>query len=189
MTGDGRDIRSVAPSAQAPSAQAPSTQMPSTQQPPTQRALVDLTAQTRATQLIADRSRSAGIWSLGHLNLCWAALLAGGLVLGVIAAISSGLGAVLGVVLGTAIVGIFFTVSAVVIAHVGSTNPKTVMLAALFTYVIKVVALGIVLVAMPTDGLVNTRWMAGAIGLGLFCWLGAHMRYVWTLKIFYVDPG
>ena len=30
---------------------------------------------------------------------------------------------------------------------------------------------------------------AGAIGLGLFCWLGAHMRYVWTLKIFYVDPG
>jgi len=52
-----------------------------------------------------------------------------------------------------------------------------------------VVALGIVLVAMPTDGLVNTRWMAGAIGLGLFCWLGAHMRYVWTLKIFYVDPG
>ena len=157
--------------------------------PPTQPPVVDLTEQTRATQLIADRSRSAGIWSLGHLKLCWATLLAGGLVLGVIAAIASGLGAVLGVVLGTAIVGVFFTVSAVVIAHVGSTNPKTVMLAALFTYVIKVVALGIVLVAMPTDGLVNTRWMAGAIGLGLFCWLGAHMRYVWTLKIFYVDPG
>ena len=30
---------------------------------------------------------------------------------------------------------------------------------------------------------------AGAIGLGLFLWLGAHMRYVWTLKIYYVDPG
>ena len=165
----------------------PPTHSPS--RPPTHPGVVDLTEQARATALIADRSRSAGIWSLGHLKLCWAALVAGGLVLGVIAVISTGLGAVLGVVLGTAIVGIFFTVSAVVIARVGSTNPKTVMLAALFTYMIKVVALGIVLVAMPTDGLVNTRWMAGAIGLGLFCWLGAHMRYVWTLKIFYVDPG
>jgi ATP synthase protein I len=157
--------------------------------PPDSRPLVDLTEQAKATQLIADRSRSAGIWSLGHLKICWAAVLAGGIVLGVVAAVVAGLGAVLGVTLGTAIVGIFFTVSAVVIAHVGSTNPKTVMLAALFTYVIKVIALGIVLVSMPTDGLVNTRWMAGAIGLGLFCWLGAHMRYVWTLKIFYVDPG
>jgi len=27
-----------------------------------------------------------------------------------------------------------------------------------------------------------------AIGLGVFLWLGAHMRYVWTLKLYYVDP-
>lgn len=150
---------------------------------------VDLTAEAEAAQVIADRSRSGGIWSLGHLKLCWAALVSGGLVLLVVGAIVTGFGAVLGVVLGTAVVGIFFTVSAVVIARVGATNPKTVMIAALFTYVIKVVVLGIVLVTIPTDGPINTRWMAGAIGLGLFLWLGAHMRYVWTLKLYYVDPG
>jgi ATP synthase protein I len=150
---------------------------------------VDLSAETLAAARIADRSRSAGIWSLGHLKICWAALLAGGVVLAVIGAVGSGIGAVLGVVIGTAIVGAFFTFSAVVIAWVGKTNPKTVLVAALFAYVIKVFVLAIVLATMPVDGLINVRWMAGAIGLGLFLWLGAHMRYVWTLKLYYVDPG
>ena len=150
---------------------------------------VDLTAQARAAQQIADRSRSAGIWSLGHLKLCLITLVTGGVILGVIAALVSGLGAVLGVLLGTSIVGAFFSFSAVVIAWVGKTNPGTVMVAALFAYVIKVLILAIVLMTMPIDGLIDVKWMAGAIGLGLFLWLGAHMRYVWTLKVYYVDPG
>jgi ATP synthase protein I len=150
---------------------------------------VDLSAETRAAQKIADRSRSAGIWSLGHLKLCWIALVAGAVVLGVVGGLTTGLGAVLGVVLGTVIVGAFFTFSAVVIAWVGKTNPGTVMVAALFAYVIKVFILALVLMTMPIDGPINVKWMAGAIGLGLFLWLGAHMRYVWTLKIYYVDPG
>jgi ATP synthase protein I len=150
---------------------------------------VDLSAETRAAQRIADRSRSAGIWSLAHLRICWSALVVGGVVLGVVGGFVDGLGAVLGVALGTVIVGAFFTFSAVVIAWVGKTNPNTVMVAALFAYVIKVFVLAIVLMTMPIDGLINVRWMAGAIGLGLFLWLGAHMRYVWTLKLYYVDPG
>lgn len=157
--------------------------------PTPRRAPVDLSAQARAAQKIADRSRSEGIWSLGHLRLCWIALIAGGVVLGAIAGFTQGVGAVLGVLIGTVIVGAFFTFSAMVIAWVGRTNPKTVMIAALFAYVIKVLVLAIVLMTMPIDGLVDVRWMAGAIGLGLFLWLGAHMRYVWTLKLYYVDPG
>ena len=150
---------------------------------------MDLSAQVKAAQAIADRSRSAGIWSLGHLRICWIALVAGAVVPGCVGGLVAGLGAVLGVVLGTVIVGAFFTFSAVVIAWVGKTNPKTVMVAALFAYVIKVLVLAIVLMTMPIDGPVNVKWMAGAIGLGLFLWLGAHMRYVWTLKLYYVDPG
>jgi len=166
----------------------PPPQPASTQSHPA-RPLVDLSAQTRAAQAIADRSRSDGVWSLGHLKICWLALGIGGVLLAVAGAFLGGLGAVLGVILGTVIVGAFFTFSAVVIAWVGKTNPKTVMIAALFAYLIKVFVLAIVLMTMPIDGPVNVRWMAGAIGLGLFLWLGAHMRYVWTLKIYYVDPG
>ncbi len=149
---------------------------------------VDLSEQIRAAAAIADRSRSAGAWSLGHLRLCLIALVAGGIVLGIAGALAGGWAAVLGVLIGTVIVGAFFTFSAVVIAWVGKTNPNTVMIAALFAYVIKVFVLAVILMTMPVDGPVNVRWMAGAIGLGVFLWLAAHMRYVWTLKLYYVDP-
>ncbi len=150
---------------------------------------VDLSAQAGAVQRIADRSRSAGAWSLAHLRPCWLVLLGLGLVLGAVGGIVTGPGAVLGVLVGTGIVGAFFSFSAVVIAWVGRTNPEAVMVAALFAYVIKILVLAVVLMTMPVDGLLNVRWMAAAIGLGVFGWLAGHMRYVWTLKIFYVDPG
>ena len=149
---------------------------------------VDLRTSIDQTSRIADRSRSRGMWSLAHLPLCWTVLVTGGAVLGVIGALTAGGRAVAGVALGTAIVGLFFTVSAVVLARVGSRNPQAVMMAALSTYVVKVIALGIVLVLMPVDGPIDTRWLAGAVALGVFGWLAAHLRYVWTLKIFYVDP-
>jgi len=146
---------------------------------------VDLSVSERA----ARRSRSGGVWSLGHLPICWSVLAAGGLVLGLVGLIVAGHRALVGVAIGTLIVGVFFTISTLVIAWVGQRNPKRVMWAAVGTYVVKVVALGVVLVMIPRNGpVVDTRWMAGAVGLGLFGWLGAHMRYVWTTKIFYVDP-
>jgi len=157
--------------------------------PPNQaRPQVDLSEQIKAAAAIAERSRSAGAWSLAHLRLCLIALVAGGAVLGVAGALVDGWGAVLGVLIGTVIVGAFFSFSAVVVAWVGKTNPNTVMVAALFAYLIKVFVLAVILMTMPIDGPVNVRWMAAAIGLGIFLWLGAHMRYVWTLKLYYVDP-
>ncbi|MDQ2847044.1 MAG: hypothetical protein M3Y77_11975 [Actinomycetota bacterium] len=146
---------------------------------------LDLTIAEQA----ARRSRTGGVWSLGHLRVCWAALLIAGVLLTVVAAMVSGAGAAWGVVIGTLIVGLFFTISAVVIAKAGERNPRAVLPAALGTYVLKIVALGVVLTVMPRNGFVDTHWMAGAVGLALFCWLGAHLRYVWTSKIFYVDPG
>ena len=157
--------------------------------PPNQaRPQVDLSEQIKAAAAIADRSRSAGAWSLDHLRLCLIALVAGGVVLGVAGALVVGWGAVLGVLIGTVIVGAFFSFSAVVVAWVGKTNPNTVMVAALFAYLIKVFVLAVILMTLPIDGPVDVRWMAAAIGLGIFLWLGAHMRYVWTLKLYYVDP-
>lgn len=147
--------------------------------------LVDLTTPAAA----ARRSRSGGVWSLDHLKICWAVLVAGGVALATVGALVVGARAAWGVALGTVIVGVFFTFSTVVIARVGQRNPKQVMWAALGAYVFKIMALGVLLMTIPKDGAVDTRWMAAAVGLGLFGWLGAHMRYVWTTKIFYVDPG
>ncbi|AZI58159.1 hypothetical protein EH165_08405 [Nakamurella antarctica] len=142
----------------------------------------------RAVERAAARSRSGGVWSLGHLRVCWIALGAFGVVVISVAGAVCGAGAATGALIGALIVGLFFTASTVVIAKLGAKSLKLVMPAALATYVIKIVALGVVLTVMPRDGFVDTRWMAGTVGLGVFVWLGAHMRYIWTTKIFYVDP-
>lgn len=147
--------------------------------------LVDLTIADKA----ARRSGAGGVWSLGHLPICWSALLIAGAVLAIAGAIASGSRAAWGSVIGTMIVGLFFTVSAVVIAKAGRRNPKLVLSAALGTYVVKIVALGAVLVTIPADGAIDTHWMAGAVGLGLLAWMAAHLRYVLTAKLFYVDPS
>ena len=149
----------------------------------------ELAGNIAAAQRAADRSRTGGVWSLGHLSICWAVLGVAAVAMAVVAALVSGGRAAAGVVLGALIVGFFFSFSAVVIAKVGRRNPKMVMVAALSAYAVKIVALGVVLTLMPRDGFFQTRWMAAAVGLGLFVWLGAHMRYVWTTKIYYVDPG
>lgn len=148
----------------------------------------DLAANVVAAERAANRSRTGGVWSLGHLRICWIALPAAGGVLLIVGALVSGGRAAAGVALGTLIVGLFFSFSAVIIAKAGQRNPKLVMWAALSAYVVKIIALGVVLTVLPRDGVFETRWMAAAVGLGLFVWLGAHMRYVWTTKIFYVDP-
>lgn len=149
----------------------------------------DIVANVAAAQRAAQRSRTGGVWSLGHLPVCWAALSVAGVVLVIVGQFVSGGRAAAGAALGTGIVGVFFSFSAVVIAKAGQRNPKLVMMAALSAYVVKIVALGVVLTFMPRDGTFETHWMASAVGLGLFVWLGAHMRYVWTTKIYYVDPG
>ena len=102
----------------------------------------------------------------GHLRICWIALVLGGVVLSVVAGLATGAGAIAGVALGTAIVGVFFSLSAVVIARMGARSPKLVVPAALGTYILKIVALGVVLTVLPRDGFFDTRWMAGAVGLG-----------------------
>lgn len=142
-----------------------------------------------SVQRAAARSRAAGPWSLEHLRPCWITLLAAGAVLALVAGLTAGGRPLAGVAVGVGIVGAFFTLSAVAIAAVGARHPKAVMVTALAAYLVKIVALGVVIVLIPADGPISTRWMAIGVVVGLVAWLGAHLRYVWTARIFYVDPG
>lgn len=148
----------------------------------------DIGLNMAAVEKAAARSRSGGVWSLGHLKICWLALGVFAVVFVIVGGLVVGAGAAVGAALGALIVGLFFTASTVIIAKLGARSLKLVMPAALTTYLLKIIALGFVLVLIPKDGFIETRWMAGAVGIGVFVWLGAHMRYVWTTKIFYVDP-
>lgn len=139
-------------------------------------------------QRAAARSRAAGPWSVAHLRICWLTLVPVGIVLAVVAALVAGGPALAGAGVGIVIVGAFFTISTLVIAAVGARHPHAVLVTALATYLVKIVMLGIVIVVLPADGPIAPRWMAIAVAIGLIAWMAAHLRYVWTAKIFYVDP-
>lgn len=136
----------------------------------------------------AARSRSTGPWSVAHLRVCWAALLAAGVILAIIAGLVADGRGLVGAVIGIGIVGAFFTLSTLVIAAVGARNPGAVMITALAVYVAKIIALGAVIVLLPGAGGIDPRWMALGVAVGLIAWMAAHLRYVWVTKIFYVDP-
>lgn len=141
-----------------------------------------------AAERAAARSHAGGAWSTEHLRLCWIVLLSVGAILALVVALTVGGKAAAGVGVGIGIVGAFFTISSVVLAAVGSRFPETVLVAALLLYVVKIVILGFVIVLWPRTGPIDTRWMAIAVVIGLLAWIGAHLRWVWTAKVFYVDP-
>lgn len=137
----------------------------------------------------AQRSRAGGPWNLDHLKLCWLVLLGAGVVMTVLGAILSGSRGLWGSAVGILIVGVFFTFSTLIVAKVGEKAPGMVLAAALGAYVVKIVALGIVIVLLPADGPLSPRWMAIAVVVGLVTWMTAHLRYIWTAKVFYADPS
>lgn len=141
-----------------------------------------------AAERAAARSRADGPWSMEHLRLCWQVLVAATVLATIPIAIFAGWQAGLGAAVGFTIVGLFFTLSTVAVAKIGELLPEFVMVAALAAYAIKIAALGIVIIAMPADGPVSQRWMAICVVIGLVTWMAAHLRYVWTAKVYYTDP-
>jgi ATP synthase protein I len=136
-----------------------------------------------------ERSRAGGPWSVEHLRLCWVTLLAAGAVLVVVVSLTMTGRDVAGAAIGVGIVGLFFSISTLVIAAVGRRRPGAVLVTALGTYLLKIVILGIVIVTIPSNGPVAPRWMAIGVVIGLVAWMGAHLRYIWTAKLYYVDPS
>jgi ATP synthase protein I len=142
-----------------------------------------------AVRRVERRSRSGGPWSVDHLRVCWLTLVATGAVAAIVVAVTVGARATAGVAVGIGIVGAFFSLSALVIAAVGRRHPRAVMVTALATYLVKIVILGVVIVTIPLNGPIAPRWMAIGVVLGLVAWMSAHLRYIWTTKLYYVDPS
>jgi ATP synthase protein I len=136
-----------------------------------------------------ERSRAGGPWSVEHLRLCWLTLLAAGAVLVIVLVFTMAGRDVAGAAVGIGIVGLFFSLSTLVIAAVGRRAPGAVLVTALGTYLLKIVILGIVIITIPADGPIAPRWMAIGVVIGLVAWMGAHLRYIWTTKMYYVDPS
>ena len=126
-------------------------------------------------------------WTMRHLR-------AGYLVTALLAVVGSALGyalggwrAALGVLVGLAIVTFFFAISTWAVVAAGRRDDRLTLPAALIAFSVKVVILGVVLVALPRNGPIDPQAMAWAVFAGAIAWLVSQVRFVLKQQTFYVD--
>jgi ATP synthase protein I len=125
----------------------------------------------------------------------YAALLRGSLVPTLVTALlcvgislPAGSRAVAGAAFGSALVVVFFSIGLLVMRRTARLNPDAVMGVVMLTYVLKVAALTVVLVAFKGAPWLSPRHFAlGALAC-TFVWLGFEMRAFTRLRVLITDP-
>lgn len=129
-------------------------------------------------------------WDVGHLRAGLAAT-------GVLAAVGAplalwlhgGSGA-LWAVAGLAIVAAFFSLSSLAVAWAGQVGGDGMTLpAALSTYALKILLLGVLLVRTHDQEWMDPSVFGWSVVAGTLCWTVVHARRVWTTRMYYVDPS
>ena len=111
-----------------------------------------------------------------------------GLVAIGIGAAVSGIKGALGALLALAVVTAFFAVSAYVVGRAAKISPQAMMIAALSSYMVKIIALAVLLSAFQGTTLFNGQVFGfSAIALVLV-WSGMQVRTMVKSKILYVEP-
>jgi hypothetical protein len=127
-------------------------------------------------------------WDLSFLRV-------GGLVTAGLTAVAAPLAALLGgaddalaVLVGAAVVTAFFAASGLVIAWAGRHGDAFTLPAALGSFFVKVLVLAVVLESLPADGWVDRRTLAWTVIAGALLWSVVQQRWVWTRRLYYVQP-
>jgi ATP synthase protein I len=103
-------------------------------------------------------------------------------------AVPAGSAAVAGAAFGSVLVLVFFSLGLLVMRRTARLNPDAVMGVVMLTYVLKVAALGVVLVLFKDASWLDPRYFAlGALGC-TFVWLGFELRAFTRLRVLVTDP-
>jgi ATP synthase protein I len=112
--------------------------------------------------------RVPGVWQ------ALVATLAAGALVAVVALLAAGRPQLLGTLVGVALVCGFFLFGAFNTGLAAAYAPRASMLVALLTYVVQVVALGLVLMGIARSGLaeetLDPRWLGGTVIVGTLVW-------------------
>jgi len=93
-----------------------------------------------------------------------------------------------GALIGVAIVTVFFGISVLVVGWAARISPQAMMVAAMITYVVKIVALAIVVSALSGTTAFSTRTLGfTAIGC-ILVWSAAQVITAVKVKMLYVEP-
>jgi len=93
-----------------------------------------------------------------------------------------------GALVGVVIVTVFFGISVLVVGRAARISPQAMMVAAMITYLVKIVALAVIISAMNGTTAFSTR-TAGFVAIGcILVWSATQVITTMKLKMLYVEP-
>jgi ATP synthase protein I len=99
-----------------------------------------------------------------------------------------GVKGLIGALVGVAIVTVFFGISVLVVGRAARVSPQAMMVAALVTYLVKIVALAVVVSSLNGTTAFSTRTLGfTAIGC-ILVWSAAQVITAIKVKMLYVEP-
>lgn len=110
------------------------------------------------------------------------------LVMIVLAAVVGGGKGLLGAVLGAAVVAAFFGISALVVSRAARHGPRAMMIAALSAYLVKVLALLVVVAKFSGTTAFNGKLFGFTALVCILVWTGAQAVVSMRQRIPYVEP-
>jgi ATP synthase protein I len=109
----------------------------------------------------------------------------------IMAAVSLGVGGgkgLLGAVLGVALVAIFFAISVLAVGRAARISPQAMMITAMVTYIIKILALLVFVAAFGSTTVFNARLFGLTALACVLTWCLAQVVWSMRLKFLYVEP-
>ncbi|MFG6199238.1 hypothetical protein [Nonomuraea sp. JJY05] len=94
----------------------------------------------------------------------------------------------LGAAIGTLLVGVFFSISVVAVSYAARVSPQLMAIAAMVSYLVKVVAIMVVLASFRDTTAWNTQAFAWTVVVCTLVWTGFEVRAFMKTKLLYVDP-
>jgi ATP synthase protein I len=112
-----------------------------------------------------------------------------GLVLIVVFGILDGSKGLFGALFGNVVVGAFFSASLIAMGYASRRGPTMLMGAAMATYLVKIVLLGVLLVTLRDTTAFDFQAFGITILVGMVVWLTGQVRAFLRMKTPYVEPG
>jgi len=99
-----------------------------------------------------------------------------------------GVKGLIGALVGVAIVTVFFGISVLVVGRAARVSPQAMMVAAMITYLVKIVALAVVVSTMNGTTAFSTRTLGLTAIVCILVWSATQVIVTLKLKMLYVEP-
>ena len=99
-----------------------------------------------------------------------------------------GVKGLIGALVGVAIVTVFFGISVLVVGRAARVSPQAMMVAAMITYLVKIVALAVVVSTIHSTTAFSTRTLGLTAIVCILVWSATQVIVTLKLKMLYVEP-